>query len=394
MPRVVAFIPARGGSKSIPKKNIKQIYGRPLIYWTAGAAAQCPEIEAVYVATDDPEIAHTVDGLGLPKVRSIGRSAETATDVASTESALLEFAEATPCDMIVLIQATSPLLTAQDIAGGLRTIRQTGADSLLSTVEQKRFIWRELEKGKVTAENYDPASRPRRQDFSGYLVENGAFYIMGREGLLRYRNRLYGNVATWKMEASTFVEIDEPDDWDIVEHELAKRHRRDSGLALRCRRIKLVLTDVDGVLTDAGMYYSESGDELKKFNTRDGQGAALLRERGFMVGVVTAESTQIVARRAKKLGIDILYQGVKDKKSLVETIAKERGLALEEIAYIGDDVGDLDVLGSVGLSACPRNAIPEVKRIVAFVCEAGGGEGAFREFAECIIHEGEGFARP
>jgi 3-deoxy-D-manno-octulosonate 8-phosphate phosphatase (KDO 8-P phosphatase) len=151
------------------------------------------------------------------------------------------------------------------------------------------------------------------------------------------------------------------------------------------RRIRLFATDVDGVLTDAGMYYSESGDEWKKFNTRDGMGIKLLQKAGLITAIVTQERTRLVARRAEKLAIPEVHQGVMDKLSVIRDMASRYGLALEEVAYIGDDVNDLEALKVVGFSAAPADAMPQVLRAVDYVCRKKGGEGAVREVVELIL---------
>jgi YrbI family 3-deoxy-D-manno-octulosonate 8-phosphate phosphatase len=153
----------------------------------------------------------------------------------------------------------------------------------------------------------------------------------------------------------------------------------------RAREIRLVLTDCDGVLTDAGAYYSERGEELKRFSLRDGMGVERLRERGITTGVVTGETSPAAARRAERLGLAELHLGVRDKLPRVEEIARRLGVELSQICYIGDDVNDLDVLAAVGLSACPQDAEPAVRGAVDFVCSRRGGRGAFREVAELII---------
>lgn len=151
------------------------------------------------------------------------------------------------------------------------------------------------------------------------------------------------------------------------------------------RQIRLLATDVDGVLTDAGMYYSESGDEWKKFNTRDGMGIKLLQRAGFITAIVTQERTRLVARRAEKLAIPELHQGVMDKLSLIREMAARHGLSLEQVAYIGDDVNDLESLKAVGFSASPADGMPEIRRAVDYVCLKKGGEGAVRELADMIL---------
>jgi len=152
------------------------------------------------------------------------------------------------------------------------------------------------------------------------------------------------------------------------------------------KRIRLFATDVDGVLTDAGMYYAESGDEWKKFNTRDGMGLKLLQRAGIITAIVTQERTKLVARRAEKLTIPEVHQGVMDKLSLIRGLAVRHGCSLEEVAYIGDDVNDLEALKAVGFSATPADGIRQVADMVDYVCSKKGGEGAVREVIELILN--------
>jgi len=151
------------------------------------------------------------------------------------------------------------------------------------------------------------------------------------------------------------------------------------------QRIRLFATDVDGVLTDAGMYYSESGDEWKKFNTRDGMGIKLLQRAGLITAIVTQERTKLVARRAEKLAIPELHQGVMDKLSVIRDMAARHGITLKQVAYIGDDVNDLEALKAVGFSASPADGLPQVIEAVGYVCSKKGGEGAVREIVEMIL---------
>ncbi len=159
--------------------------------------------------------------------------------------------------------------------------------------------------------------------------------------------------------------------------------RRPSSAVLK--GIRLFATDVDGVLTDAGMYYSESGDEWKKFNTRDGMGIKLLQKAGLITAIVTQERTRLVARRAEKLAIPELHQGVLDKLSVIREMAACHGLLLSQVAYIGDDINDLESLKAVGFSASPADGMPEIRRVVDYVCRENGGEGAVRELADMIL---------
>ena len=151
------------------------------------------------------------------------------------------------------------------------------------------------------------------------------------------------------------------------------------------KRVRLFATDVDGVLTDAGMYYSESGDELKKFNTHDGMGIKMLQRAGLITALVTMEHTKLVARRGEKLAIPEVHQGISDKLAVMRDMAGRHGLTLEQVAYMGDDVNDLEALRAVGFSAAPADAMPSVLRVVHYVCRKKGGEGAVREVVDLIL---------
>lgn len=154
----------------------------------------------------------------------------------------------------------------------------------------------------------------------------------------------------------------------------------------KAKNIRLILTDNDGVLTDTGVYYSEKGEELKRFSIRDGMGVERLREIcNIETGIITGENSGSVKKRAEKLKIVHLYLNAKKKHELFPQILKENDLAPENIAYIGDDLNDLEIIKMCSLTACPGDAMIDVRHQVDYVCEHKGGNGAFREFAELII---------
>ena len=156
-------------------------------------------------------------------------------------------------------------------------------------------------------------------------------------------------------------------------------------ITLRCKKIKLVITDVDGVLTDGGMYYSSKGDVMKKFFTRDGMGVTLLRKKSIPTIIVTKERTPMVKHWAKNMKIEKLYDGIIEKEALLDKICTTFDLKSEHIAYIGDDVNDIKLLKKIGLSACPADAISDVKQICHYTCKTNGGHGVFREIADLIL---------
>lgn len=149
---------------------------------------------------------------------------------------------------------------------------------------------------------------------------------------------------------------------------------------------KLILTDIDGVWTDGGMYYDQTGNEWKRFCTYDGRGVTLAHECGVPVGIITGEDTEIVRRRAEKLHVDYLFQGVSDKVSIAQMLCGELGISLTQVAYIGDDLADVELLKSVGFAATPAESPIESLNIGTITLKKRGGEGAFREFVERIFN--------
>ena len=376
---IIAFIPARGGSKSIPEKNSKIFCGKPLIFWNL-QELQKSNVDKIVVATDSEKIKSVVNSFNFSKVKVYDRSKENAQDTSSTEAVILEYissANLSDGDIFMLVQVTSPFTQTSHFNEGLELFKNH--DSVLSCCLSKRFSWKNGE-----ALNYDIYNRPRRQDFQGTLIENGAFYISSVSNIKQSKNRISGNIGIYEMPEYTYTEIDEIEDL-IVAESLMKRFvlknvKRDFS------KIKLFLSDVDGVLTDAGMYYTESGDEFKKFCTYDGMGFQILQKSGIKVGMLTTEDRELNRRRAKKLGLDFDFHGAKDKLQIVKDLCAKENITLNEVAYIGDDVNCFGLLSHVGIAACPNNAVAKIKAIPNIMqLEKNGGDGVVREFVELFL---------
>lgn len=384
IPVRTAFIPVRAGSKGIPGKNLVPIGGRPLVDWVIAAAIGSEFVDQVVVSTDGPHIAGYVAAT-WPQVVVHHRSAASATDEASTESVMLEYLESdTLADPIVLMQATSPLTTAEDVSAVVRLLDVY--DSALSVVRQRRFQWRDGVDGAVPV-GFDPAARPRRQDHSGSLVENGALYASSRGGVLTSGCRVHGRVGLHEMADTSYIELDEPSDVGILDHLLRDRDSPKStplGLLEAARRVRLVISDVDGCLTDNGMYYGTSGVELKRFSARDGKGFELLRLAGVHTMLLTSESSSVVVNRAAKLKVDRVVLGSSDKLADAQLVCHELGVRLDEVAFLGDDVHDVALMEAVGLPACPADGTIAAAVAAMYRCTASGGRGAFRELADLV----------
>jgi CMP-N-acetylneuraminic acid synthetase len=221
-PVVYALCLARGGSKGIPGKNIRPIGGKPLLCWCMDAALESKVFSRVFVSTDSAEIAQISTGAGY-EVHD--RDPATATDGASSESGIVDFMNAHPeCDVCCLLQATSPMTAASHLVEAYEQFTASGADSLVTVVQTHRFLWKVDKAGVASPVNYNPVQRPRRQDWNGELMENGAFYFFTRPSFEASGSRLSGKITAYEMPAETFTEIDEPEDLLICEKFLAKRN--------------------------------------------------------------------------------------------------------------------------------------------------------------------------
>jgi N-acylneuraminate cytidylyltransferase len=376
---MIAIIPARKGSKSIPGKNKREIAGRPLVSWVIAAALGATSIERVVVTTDDEEVAAIARDLGAAVH---DRSPESATDTASTESVIVEVLASEAAEEYVLLQPTSPLTQSADIDGAVTAWREGGFDSLLSVAPQLRFVWGRDSDGTARPINYDVRNRPRRQDASPLLVENGAVYVSTATVLRDHGSRLGGRMGLFEMSEDTYLEVDEPSDWTSIERLLRERLAAAPGPAIR-----LVLSDVDGVLTDNGMYWSSDGNELKRFSARDGKGFELLHRAGIKTGLITSESAELVARRGAKLGCMHVELGCRDKVATADELRRQLGIEWDEIAFIGDDIHDMPLLEKVGRSFAPRDATAVVRGIVGEIVSSDGGRGAFRDVADVLLTE-------
>jgi CMP-N-acetylneuraminic acid synthetase len=216
--KIVALVPLRGGSKSIPFKNIKEIAGKPLCAWVLESGCNAKLIDNVYVSTDSQKIRETVDSLSLP-VTILDRDPCLATDTASTESVMIDFMYRVEFDILVTIQATSPLTEAKDLDDAISQFNKEELDSMFTGVETKKFFW--TKDGRPL--NYEPLHRPRRQEFKGCIIENGAFYITKREILEKTGCRLGGKIGIYEMHPDSEYEIDEPEDWEKIKKILKEK---------------------------------------------------------------------------------------------------------------------------------------------------------------------------
>ncbi len=381
----IGFIPLRKGSKGIPNKNKRKMVGRPLFTWVLGEAV-FSSLDEIVVYTDDEDIISFIDKeyKWTNKVKVILRSPESANDSASTEFAMLEYCDSINYnfDIFCLLQATSPFTKRENINDCL-SVLEGQYDSALTVVNTHRFLWNE----NGTPINYNPQKRPRRQDFEGLLVENGAVYTTTKEALQNFKNRIGEKTAIIKMPQDSLLEIDTETDWMAVEQLLIERQKR----AKETAKITHLVLDVDGVFTDGTITYTKDGEHTKNFDMRDGMGLEILKQFNVKVMVMTSESSELVAKRMQKLKIENVYLGVKDKYSLLQHILKQSNLSINNFAYIGDDINDLTNICSVGWSIAPNNATDIVKQHADIVLSKQSGAGAIREACQFIMNYNKRF---
>lgn len=373
-----AFIPVRGGSKGIPLKNIKPLAGKPLVQWVIDSCKYSGKINRTVVATDSFQIEQCVTKHNkLHPVEFFPRTEEDSNDTASSEDILIKFAKSVdPEDIVVFIQATSPLIKSKEINTGIEYVDSGEADSCVSVVCQKRFTW-----DQDGNPNYDIANRPRRQDYYGILVENGAFYISKAKDIISSGCRVSGNIKTVLCDESTYTEIDEMSDWIELESKLSKKtrtHKTD---------IKLFVTDVDGTLTDGKVMVDMNGNTQKSFNIKDGLGMAAIRQAGIGVAWITGSEDPCIKERARHLKIEDVYYNTHNKYEAILDLCIKYGIETKNIAYIGDDINDLPVMLNIGLSFCPYDAVPAVKEVVDVIVSRDGGDGAVREAIDFILNQ-------
>lgn len=382
----IGIIPLRKGSKSIVGKNKRKMVGRPLFTWVLKEAI-FSNLDEIVVFTDDTNIITFVEThyQWSPKVKALLRDDQNATDTASTESALLEFSEKInqAFDVLCLLQATSPFTTSKTINQSLEAIQSNTYDATLTVVNTHRFTWN----SNGTPINYDVFNRPRRQDFEGLLIENGAVYCTTKQAFIKSENRVSGNIKLIPMPEESLYEIDSETDWQIAETLLIARLKSQK----ETTKITHLVLDVDGVFTNGTITYTKEGEHTKTFDMRDGMGLEIIRELGVKVWVITSEASELVAQRMKKLKIENVFLNAKDKYALLHYLADKENIALGNIAYMGDDVNDLANMCSVGWSMAPQNATNMVKQHADMVLSRPSGNGAIREACDFILNYNKRF---
>lgn len=381
----LAVIPARGGSKGVPRKNLRLLAGKPLVAHSIEQALSAEAVSRVVVSTEDPEIALTARRYGA---EVIDRPLALSQDHSSSESALLHVlevlrqAEAYEPARLAFLQCTSPLLLAEDIDAIFAALEENQADSALSASRFHGFLWRQAGSEHVAAGiNHDQRVRERRQDREPQFHENGAVYAMRTAGFVAAGHRFFGKTILHEMPAERSLEIDSPLDFEIAE--VVCRRRQQAALSRFAHAVQAVVLDFDGVFTDNKVIVFQDGTEAVVCDRGDGWGLARLRDLGLPLLVLSGETNPVVAARCRKLRIDCQH-GVADKLPALTSWAAAHGVSLEQVAYVGNDLNDLECLNAVGCAVAVGDAVPEVKAAAHVVLNNSGGKAAIREVADLV----------
>jgi len=383
--KVCAIIPARGGSKGIPRKNLCLVAGKPLIAHTVECAAAARSIERVVVSTDDAEVAGIANACGG---QVVWRPSEISGDRSPSEAALLHAlhqlreTEAYEPDLLVFLQCTSPLTLSEDIDGAVAVLLRENADSVVSVAPFHHFLWLHDANGEAAGINHDKRVRLPRQLCQPQYLETGAVYVMRAEGFLRARHRFFGKTGLYVMPGERCLEIDEPVDLEVAEV-LAGRQGRERGAGLMPDPVAALVLDFDGVFTDNRVVVDQDGREAVACDRRDGWGLAELRRAGVPMLVLSTETNPVVRSRCEKLGIPCMH-GVQDKLAALHDWCRRQGLDLSGVIYIGNDVNDVACMRAVGCAVAVADAEPEAKAVAKVVLSAAGGHGAIRQLADLI----------
>jgi YrbI family 3-deoxy-D-manno-octulosonate 8-phosphate phosphatase len=383
---VLAIIPARGGSKGLPRKNVLPVAGLPLIAWTIMAAKAARTVSRVVVSTDDAEIAAVAKRYGAEVAH---RPADISGDTASSESALLhvlghlkEHEQYEPA-ITAFLQCTSPLTIGEDIDGVVSALRDRNADSALAVRDFHYFIWNVADDGEATGINHDKRTRPRRQDREPQWLETGAVYAMRTSGFLQAKHRFFGKTVTHAMPPERCMEIDDATDLRIAEAMLRAR-QGDDRLALLPRKIDAVIFDFDGVFTDNGVVVMQDGREAVVCSRFDGMGLTRLKKTGMPMLVLSTEANPVVTARCAKLGLECLQNSPDKVVDLTRWLA-DRQIDAANVVYIGNDVNDAGPLQMAGCGVVVADAHPDVMPLARIVLSNVGGRGAVRELCDLIM---------
>ena len=371
----------------LPGKNVRPFNGTPLVGRSVLAASNSSYVSGVFVSSDAHEILDVAIAFGAS---AIVRPADLSNSTASSEAAItdalrqIERDSGSLPDIVVFLQCTSPFTTSAQIDELVGRMIAENADSAFSAVEDHGFIWDIAEDGSARGITHDQTQpRQRRQDMTPRYRENGAIYAMRVGPYLASGSRFCGRSILVPTDMPP-LEIDTPDDWAIAELFAASHDKRQASDTVR---IRALVTDFDGVHTDDKVTISEDGSELVRCSRADGMGVEMLRNKNLHLLILSREQNPVVRARASKLKMSVQHH-VQDKLPALDAWRQANNLEWSEIAYIGNDINDVECMKACGLSFCPSDAHESARAIAKMVLKRRGGDGAIRELSDHLLASG------
>ena len=345
------------------------IASKPVFAWNLDEARRSNSFDAIYLATDSTEVGEVVSGHYATEVELIELTSANDRGRVGSQRDLLDIRTRATFDVVCVIDPCSTSIHSQDLSDAMARFQRESLDSLISVTPSAGPQW----SAEGVALDFDLAARNRGESLQPSLTENGAFYFVSATVLDRYQCMVGGRIGL---------------------HVVSNTDRSASAAHMQwalpnLSDIEVLVLDVDGTLTDGGMYYGPDGELAKRFCTQDGMGLERVRNAGVRVCVITGEDSPAVHARMRKLGIEEYFPGVKNKIELLRGLIAEWGVTLSDVAFVGDDFGDLECLGVVGFASCPADSAPEIETAVHYVCKRGGGAGAVREVCDLICNQRE-----
>lgn len=410
--RILAVIPARYASTRLPGKPLLDICGKPMIQHVCEAVGRASLVDDVLVATDDERIARAVTNFG-------GRAVMTSPDCASGTDRLVEIARQEHADIYLNVQGDEPLLRPADVdklVEALLRHPQTAAATPCYPISPEQALDPNLvkvvrnETGQALYFSRAPVPFDRDGEKQVRYWGHVGMYAYRPAALTVFADHTPGELErAEKLEQLRLLQhginiqmvelspcapgVDTPEDLERVRALLEggrsmEDSATDTALSLeeRLRRVRLVITDVDGVLTDGGLYYGADGECLKRFCAQDGLGMVLLQKTGIRVAVLSGRDCPALRRRLADLGITLFRLGRVEKRNACKDLLREAGVSPEESLFLGDDLPDLDGFACCGLGIAVANARDRVRKAAHLVLNTCGGQGAFRELADKLLH--------
>ncbi len=403
---VVAIIPARGGSKGIPHKNMKLFAGYPLIAYSIAAAKESEYVSRILVSTDDPEIAAVARDWGAetPFLRPAEISGDTTLDLPVFQHAVRWLAENEGYrpDIVIQLRPTSPFRTPGLVDEAIRLLLDhPEADSVRGVVpsgENPFKMWRIDEKtgqmhGLIPVEGLAEPYNSPRQALPKTYWQTGHIDAIRPERTFMAGESMSGKVILpLFLDPAIKVDIDNPSDWEKYEAVLRSGKIRvvTPGAAKRAlpKNVRLIVLDFDGVMTDDLVTVDENGTESVRCSRSDGLGIRLVKEAGIAVVVISSETNRVVAARCKKLGIDFV-QGTLQKTEKLREYCQEKKIDSADAVYVGNDVNDIACFPVVGCALVPSDAHEKALAAADIVLTRTGGHGAVREACDRILDRGQ-----